>query len=193
MLLEHFESWQLHRMGLRFYSLLGSPTTRLPSNCTRSSSTPSSHCFDMRALHTQHALMTQHREVCRSYAVAGHHNLFGVPVGGLIPESDQSVPGRPQGHCEHPGNFCATDRHLLHELHPRPGLHQESHAAAASAGFDHLLAQVQAGHNAQAEGCGLARHPSEVWNKRKQLFSLPGRLHLLDTYALRAVHWLQCV
>lgn len=140
---------------------------------------PSSHFCDLRHLHAQHALTTKCRDLCQSYATAGHHNLSGVPVGGLIPEPDHPVPGRPQGHCEHPGNLCSSDRHLFHELHPRPGLHQESHAAATSAGVGLLLAQVQDGHNAPAEGCCLARHPYEVWNQRKHLFSMPGCLQML--------------
>ncbi len=47
----------------------------------------------MRQMHRQHALTTQQRELCQSYVAAGHHNLSGVPVGGLIPEPDQPVPG----------------------------------------------------------------------------------------------------
>lgn len=151
------------------------------------------HCCDLRHLHAQQVLTTVRCELCQSCIAAGHHNLSGIPAGGLIPEPDQPILGQPQGHCEHPGNFCASDRHLLHELRPRPGLHQESFAAAASAGFDLLLAQVQAGHDAPAEGCCLARHPPEVWNKCKQLFSVPGHLHLLSICALRAIQWLQCV
>ncbi len=44
-------------------------------------------------LHAQPALTTELRELHQSYVAAGHHNLSGVPVGGLIPEPDHPVPG----------------------------------------------------------------------------------------------------
>ena len=103
---------------------------------------------------------------------AGHHNLPWIAASGVSSEPDHSVYRQPCGDRQHPGLFCPSNFHLLHDLHPHPGLDQTATAAVAPAGLYFLLAQVSLCHHQEAEGSPLEGRPPQVRKKRECPFLL---------------------